>query len=120
MTIEGDLNVGDRNAAHLLKKAPYFDNKENPLPSQTQVMLGSLHNLLIKSVCTLAKKVIKYCERINMILTSTTVAVQDIESLHGNLNLLWNLVTTFLWHLVALADRIAFVHLGVASWLRRQ
>ena len=49
-------------------------------------MLGLLHNSITKRVCTSSKKVKKYCERIDRILTSSTVTVRDLESLHGNLN----------------------------------
>ena len=63
-----------------------MSTKKTPLPSQTQVMLGCLHNSITKRVCTSSKKVSKYCERINLILTSSTTTVRDLESLHGNLN----------------------------------
>ena len=59
---------------------------KTPMPSQKQIMLGCLHDSIKRRVKTSAKKVTKYCRKIEAILSSRSALMKDIESLHGNLS----------------------------------
>ena len=58
---------------------------KTPLPSKQQVILGCLYDSVERKMKSSGKKISKYVARIDAALSSVTVPVKDIMSLHGNL-----------------------------------